>query len=83
MDEKEAEKMQKEEKKKIQAAVPLTDEEVEEKNELINSGGFSNWSRREFQQFIKANEKYGRHDLDNIAMEIDTKTPEEVCVLSF
>lgn len=40
--------------------------------------GLSNWTRREFQQFVKANEKYGRHDLENIAKEIDTKTPAEV-----
>ncbi|VDD97846.1 unnamed protein product, partial [Enterobius vermicularis] len=73
---KEAEKKQKEEQKKIDSALPLTEEEQAEKAELLTQG-LSNWTRREFQQFVKANEKYGRHDLENIAKEIDTKTPAE------
>lgn len=40
--------------------------------------GFTNWSKRDFNQFIKACEKYGRDDIDNIAHEIEGKTPEEV-----
>ena len=40
--------------------------------------GFTNWTKRDFQQFIKANEKYGRDDIDAIAREVDGKTPEEV-----
>uniref|UniRef100_A0A8R1TZD8 Uncharacterized protein n=1 Tax=Onchocerca volvulus TaxID=6282 RepID=A0A8R1TZD8_ONCVO len=74
---KEAERKQKEEQKKIDNAVPLTEEERNEKIQLLTQGQ-SNWSRREFQQFIKANEKYGRHDLENIAKEIDTKSAIEV-----
>uniref|UniRef100_A0A0N5AGX8 SWI/SNF related, matrix associated, actin dependent regulator of chromatin, subfamily a, member 5 n=1 Tax=Syphacia muris TaxID=451379 RepID=A0A0N5AGX8_9BILA len=74
---KEAEKKQKEEQKKIDSAVPLTEEEQTEKAELLTQG-LSNWTRREFQQFVKANEKYGRNDLENIAKEIDTKTLAEV-----
>jgi len=75
--EKEAEKAQKEEQKKIDEAKPLTEEEIEEREELLKDG-LSNWSRREFQQFIKANEKYGRADLENIARDIDTRTSDEV-----
>ncbi|VDK24767.1 unnamed protein product, partial [Anisakis simplex] len=74
---KEAEKKQKEEQKKIDSAVALTDAEIVEKTELLTQGQ-GNWSRREFQQFVKANEKYGRNDLENIAKEIDTKTLAEV-----
>lgn len=40
--------------------------------------GFDNWSRRDFNAFIRANEKYGRHDLASIATEIEGKTPDEV-----
>lgn len=40
--------------------------------------GFTNWSKREFNQFIKACEKYGRDDLDNICQDVEGKTPEEV-----
>ena len=40
--------------------------------------GFTNWSKRDFNQFIKANEKYGRDDIDSICREVEGKTPEEV-----
>ncbi len=40
--------------------------------------GFTNWNKRDFNQFIKANEKYGRDDIDNVAREVEGKTPEEV-----
>lgn len=44
--------------------------------------GFTNWSRRDFNQFIKANEKYGRDDTESIAKEVEGKTPEEVTLHS-
>ena len=40
--------------------------------------GFSNWSKRDFNQFIKANEKFGRDDIESISREVEGKTPEEV-----
>ena len=40
--------------------------------------GFTSWNKRDFNQFIKANEKYGRDDIDNIAREVEGKSPEEV-----
>ena len=40
--------------------------------------GFNNWNKRDFNQFIKANEKWGRDDIENIAREVEGKTPEEV-----
>lgn len=39
-------------------AEALTEEELQEKEELI-SQGFEDWSRRDFQQFIRALESYG------------------------
>jgi SWI/SNF-related matrix-associated actin-dependent regulator of chromatin subfamily A member 5 len=39
-------------------AEPLTEEEVEEKEKYIQEG-FPEWSRRDFQQFIRALETYG------------------------
>ena len=36
------------------------------------------WNKRDFNQFIKANEKYGRDDIDKISREVEGKTPEEV-----
>ncbi|KAL4630809.1 putative global transcription activator SNF2L1 [Arapaima gigas] len=69
--------VQKEEQKKIDEAEPLTPEETEEKEKLLTQG-FTSWNKRDFNQFIKANEKYGRDDIDNIAREVEGKTPEEV-----
>lgn len=40
--------------------------------------GFTIWTKRDFNQFIKANEKWGRDDIENIAREVEGKTPEEV-----
>lgn len=36
--------------------------------------GFTSWTKRDFNQFIKANEKYGRDDIENIAKEVEGKS---------
>ncbi|CAG9826669.1 unnamed protein product [Diabrotica balteata] len=72
-----ASKQQKEEQRKIDESEPLTEEEQQEKENLLTQG-FTNWSKRDFNQFIKANEKYGRDDIENIAKDVEGKTPEEV-----
>ncbi|CAD7696105.1 unnamed protein product [Ostreobium quekettii] len=56
---------------------PLTEEEVAEKDLLLESG-FSNWNRRDFNAFCRGCEKYGREDIVNLTKEIDGKTEEEV-----
>ncbi|XP_015750063.1 PREDICTED: SWI/SNF-related matrix-associated actin-dependent regulator of chromatin subfamily A member 5-like, partial [Acropora digitifera] len=68
---------QKEAQKLIDESEPLNEEEVAEKEQLLQEG-FTNWSKREFNQFIKACEKYGRDDLDNICQDVEGKMPEEV-----
>uniref|UniRef100_S4RSL5 SNF2 related chromatin remodeling ATPase 1 n=1 Tax=Petromyzon marinus TaxID=7757 RepID=S4RSL5_PETMA len=68
---------QKEEQGKIDTAESLNEEELEEKEKLLTQG-FTDWSKRDFNQFIKANEKWGRDDIDNIAQEVEGKTPEDV-----
>ncbi|CAI5446140.1 unnamed protein product [Caenorhabditis angaria] len=73
---KEAEKRQAEEQKLIDSAKPLTEKEEEEKQELLKQGA-TDWTKREFQLFLRANEKYGREDLENIAKEME-KPLEEV-----
>lgn len=40
------------------AAEPLTEDQQQEKEELI-AQGFEDWSRRDFQQFVRALETYG------------------------
>ncbi|KAK7245702.1 hypothetical protein RIF29_40551 [Crotalaria pallida] len=56
---------------------PLTSEELEEKEQLLEEG-FSSWSRKDFNTFIRACEKYGRNDIKGIASEMEGKTEEEV-----
>ncbi|KAF5752224.1 putative chromatin-remodeling complex ATPase chain-like [Tripterygium wilfordii] len=60
-----------------EAGDPLTAEELEEKESLLEEG-FSSWSRRDFNTFIRACEKYGRNDIKSIATEMEGKTEEEV-----
>jgi len=72
-----AKKIQKEEQRKIDEAEELTEEEQAEKEELLKDG-FRDWTKRDFTQFIRLNEKYGREDIDTISKEVEGKTPEEV-----
>lgn len=72
-----AERVRREEQKKIDDAEMLTEEEISEKDDLLKQG-FSNWTKRDFNQFVKANEKYGRDDIESISKEVEGKTAEEV-----
>lgn len=40
--------------------------------------GFATWTRRDFNTFVRACEKYGRNDIKGIASEMEGKTEEEV-----
>ena len=40
--------------------------------------GFSSWTKRDFNMFLRASERYGRNDIDKIASSVTTKTKEEV-----
>ena len=40
--------------------------------------GFGNWTKRDFNQFVKCVEKYGRDDLESISREVEGKTPAQV-----
>lgn len=75
LEEREAE--QQLEQAEIDDAQPLTEEEQEEKQQL-STQGFSEWNRRDYQQFINGSAKYGRTDYENIATEVDSKTGAEV-----
>ena len=47
--------------------------------DLIESKGFNEWDRREFQKFIQALEMFRTNDYDNIQKHVgDTKTVEEI-----
>ena len=94
-DQPDAEEVQKQEQEKIDTAEPLSEEQLEEREKLLQEAcnnvivhllfhygallkGFTNWSKRDFNQFVKACAEYGREDIDAISKEIDGKTPEEV-----
>ena len=72
-----AERTRKDEQKRIDDSEQLTEEEIQEKEELLRKG-FTSWSKRDFNQFIKANEKYGRDDIESISKDVEGKSPEEV-----
>eukprot|EP00656_Telonema_subtile_P050797 TRINITY_DN6671_c0_g1_i3.p1 TRINITY_DN6671_c0_g1~~TRINITY_DN6671_c0_g1_i3.p1 ORF type:complete len:820 (+),score=195.20 TRINITY_DN6671_c0_g1_i3:64-2523(+) len=55
----------------------LTEAEQEEKERLL-SEGFQDWSKRDFNNYVRACEKFGRAAIDDIATEIDGKTVDEV-----
>lgn len=75
--EEDLEEQQQAEQALIDTAEPLTEEEVTEKEQLLEQG-FENWSRRDFISFYKACEKYGRANLQEIANDIEGKTLQEV-----
>ncbi|KAK7814638.1 LOW QUALITY PROTEIN: hypothetical protein U0070_009606, partial [Myodes glareolus] len=47
---------------------PLNDEKLEEKGKLLTQG-FTNWMKKDFNQFIKAHDKWDHDDFENIAIE--------------
>eukprot|EP00798_Chlamydomonas_sp_ICE-L_P028324 gene28324-31441_t len=55
----------------------LTEEEASEKETKLQEG-FSAWTRRDFNAFVRAIEKFGRSNLTAIASEVDGKTEEDV-----
>ncbi|KAF7981341.1 hypothetical protein HWV62_33785 [Athelia sp. TMB] len=62
----------------IDNAVPLDDEEQAQKEAYLDEG-FPDWSRRDFQQFVRALEANGwSEDWDLLATDIQDKTPLEV-----
>ena len=71
------EEWQKSEQEKIDSSEPLTEEQTTEKEDLLQSG-FSIWSRRDFNQFVRAVGEYGRDNMDKICQEVEGKEPKEV-----
>lgn len=60
------------------SAEPLSEEQLVEKEELI-ARGFEDWSRRDFQQFVRALETYGwTDDYELLASEIQDKSGHDV-----
>jgi SWI/SNF-related matrix-associated actin-dependent regulator of chromatin subfamily A member 5 len=66
-----------EEQRIIDEAEPLTEAEMEEKQQLAEQG-FSNWARKDFLTFVQLSAKYGRKAIPAIAADLETKTEKEV-----
>ncbi|KAI5798075.1 SNF2 family N-terminal domain-containing protein [Pyronema domesticum] len=66
-----------EEQKIIDEAEPLNEAENEEKAQLAEEG-FSNWSRKDFLNFIALSAKHGRKSIAAIAADLESKTEKEV-----
>ena len=73
------EEWQKEEQERIDTAEPLSEEQLQEKESLLQEG-FADWSRRDFNQFMRSCAEHGREDIDSICKEVEGKEPDEVCV---
>ncbi|KAL0080870.1 SNF2 family N-terminal domain-containing protein [Phycomyces blakesleeanus] len=71
------EKEREEEQKLIDQAQPLTAKEEEECKKL-HAKGFSQWTKKDFYNFVNASAKYGRKNIEAIANEVEGKTLDEV-----
>lgn len=65
------------EQTEIDNAEPLTEQEQDEMQHLVEKG-FPEWNRRDFQQFINGSAKHGRSNYEGIAEEVDGKSPKEI-----
>lgn len=68
---------QQEAQEEIDNAQPLSEEEIELKDDLVEQG-FPQWNKRDFQQFINGMARYGREDWDGIAEEVDGKDADQI-----
>ena len=55
----------------------FTEDDSNRRLELLEQG-FSDWTKREFNDFIKGCESFGRNEIKQIAEEVETKTITEV-----
>ena len=77
IDEEQKEADQALEQQEIDNAQPLTEEQMQEKEDMAQQG-FADWNRRDFQQFINGSARYGRTNYEGIAQEVDGKNAKEI-----
>ena len=71
------EEWQKEEQERIDTAEPPSEEQLQEKESLLQEG-FSDWSRRDFNQFVRSCAEHGREDVDSICKDVEGKEDDDV-----
>lgn len=65
------------EQRRIKDVVPLSEDEIKLKEELL-SQSFHTWTRRDFTNFIHGSAKHGREAYQDIAKTVGNKSVEEV-----
>lgn len=55
----------------IDEAVPLTEDEIKEKETLLATSGFGDWARKDYQAFLRGVERHGRNSFSKITEEIN------------
>lgn len=71
------------EQSRVDTATPLTPPEERQKEQWLKSPtAFPTWTRKDFQAFVKACERYGRTSYDRISAEVETKSVDEVASYS-
>lgn len=63
------------EQQKIQSVVPLSEDEIKRKEELLDES-FHTWSRRDFTNYIHSCAKFGRHAYKEVAEALGTDVLE-------
>ena len=58
---------------------PLSDAELDEREALLRDG-FSSWSRKDFNAFVKACERHGRDDVASISLELGDRSEKDVAL---
>jgi SWI/SNF-related matrix-associated actin-dependent regulator of chromatin subfamily A member 5 len=61
----------------LDGAEPLTEAELDERRAL-QAEGFGNWSKKDYNNFLRACARHGRGNLQAIAQDVDAKPPKEV-----
>ena len=61
----------------LPTVIELTEEEVAEKEKLL-SEGFQDWTKRDFNNYVRACEKWGRDNITEIVKEIEGKTEDQI-----
>merc|ERR1711871_748268 len=57
--------------------IELTEEEQGEKEELL-AQGFQEWSKRDFNNYVRACEKWGRNNVKEIMKDVEGKSEEQI-----
>ena len=67
-----------EEKKEKERAEKEKAEKEQAEKEKLMAEGFQEWTKRDYNNYIRACEKWGRNNVSEICKEVDGKTAEQI-----